>query len=35
VFAPNIGEEERRRLYEKWGQAVEMSRGWVRDSESA
>ncbi|KAK7727388.1 Glycerol kinase [Diaporthe eres] len=31
-FEPKIGEEKRIKMFKKWEQAVEMSRGWVTDS---
>jgi glycerol kinase len=31
VFRPALGREVAERKYRKWEQAVEMSRGWVRD----
>jgi len=31
VFNPRMSRELAEKHYKKWGQAVEMSRGWVRD----
>ncbi|KAK4148771.1 glycerol kinase [Chaetomidium leptoderma] len=31
VFQPEMERDESERLYKKWGQAVEMSKGWVQD----
>jgi glycerol kinase len=31
VFTPQIDAQEREKVRKKWEQAVEMSRGWVRD----
>ena len=31
VFEPRLGPEARERMFRRWEQAVEMSRGWVRD----
>lgn len=33
IFEPLLAETERERLYAKWQQAVEMSRGWVNVDE--
>ncbi|KAJ2898943.1 glycerol kinase [Zalerion maritima] len=32
VFKPKLEKAERDKMFEKWSQAVEMSRGWVRES---
>jgi len=33
VFKPQISKEKREKMFKKWNQAVEMSKGWVRDQE--
>ncbi|KAB5543058.1 glycerol kinase [Coniochaeta sp. 2T2.1] len=33
VFTPKMDEEKAERMFAKWNQAVEMSRGWVRDGD--
>jgi len=32
LFKPQMAPEEAERLFKKWGQAVDMSRGWVKDN---
>lgn len=32
VFKPRLEQDMRQRMFKKWEQAVEMSRGWVKDS---
>lgn len=34
VFQPQMSKEKSQKMVKKWNQAVEMSRGWIRDAES-
>lgn len=34
IFEPQMSKEKSQKMVKKWNQAVEMSRGWIRDNES-